>query len=392
MIGVGTFVTTPKMQEYVNDVLVTNRLSYGPYCKRFEQEFAFIHERAFGVLSNSGTSSLLVALETLKEVHEWDSNTCVAVPSITFVATINIVLQAGLKPVLIDVDTSYYTMDTTRLEDALQSNPSIKCVIPVHPFGQPANMIRIMALAKEYDLKVIEDSCECMFATHKGKRIGSYGDIACFSTYVAHLITTGVGGIAITDNPEYARIMRSLVNHGRDGIYISIDDGRNEKGEALKEIISKRFSFERIGYSFRITELEAALGVAQLETWEEMIAKRQANAARLSAILKPYRRSLQPATIRPLTTHSFMMYPIVVRNGNKGPLCQFLEEHGIETREMLPITNQPVYQEWIDPIDYPVAHWINNGGFYIGCHQDLTEADLNHIEATFALWFSKSER
>lgn len=389
-IGVGTFKTTPRMRELVEQVLDSERISYGPMSKKFEQDFAAIHDSSYAVWSNSGTSSLVVALQALKELHGWMDGDEVLVPAVTFVATVNAVLWNRLTPVLVDVEATYYGIDPLLIEQAI--TPRTRAILPVHLFGQPCNMTAIKEIADRHHLLIVEDSCECMFVHHNGKMAGSWGDIGCFSTYVAHLLTTGVGGLSITDNPDYAVAMRSLVNHGRDGIYISIDDDQGLSGVALNEVISRRFRFERIGHSFRITELEAALGLAQLEDWQAMIAQRQANAARLSHGLEPYRGVLARPNIRPHTEHAFMMYPIVLWNEPKAALCQHLEERGIETREMLPLTNQPVYASWCNESQYPVAQWINKSGFYIACHQDLTSDEIDHMITAIGAYFDKKQR
>lgn len=386
-IGVGTFTTSPLMRTYANQILDNNRLSYGPFSQRFEREFAALHESQFGVLSNSGTSSLHVAIQAMKELYGWQDGDEIIVPAVTFVASVNVILHNNLVPVLVDVEPNYYGIDSLLIWKAI--TPKTRAIMPVHLFGQPCDMTCIGRTARRHGLKIIEDSCECAFVSHAGKKVGSWGDISCFSFYVAHLLTTGVGGMGLTNDPELAAKMRSLVNHGRDGIYLSIDDERNATGERLKEVISKRFRFESQGHSFRITEFEAALGCAQLYDWESMIMKRQAHATFLTKQLAQYSDHIQLPVIRPQTDHAFMMYPIVVRNGNKAPLMAHLEELGIETREMLPLTNQPVYQDWIDEDDYPVAKWINRGGLYIGCHQDLTPDDLNRIVDAFRSYFTE---
>ena len=220
-----------------------------------------------------------------------------------------------------------------------------------------------------------------MFARYKGRSVGNLGDIGCFSTYVAHLLTTGVGGMNTTNDPRYAMVMRSLFNHGRDSIYISVDDDNDVTEAQMNEIIARRFSFVSIGHSFRITEMEGALGVAQLEEKDEMITKRQKNAAYLTRRLEKYGKYIQLPRIRPETEHVFMMYPIVLRDGSKKDLVEFLEKCGIETRDMLPLICQPIYQKMfnITQGQYPVADWVNKSGFYVGCHQDLTQEDLDHI-------------
>lgn len=385
MIGVGDFVTTPKMRALVNQVLDSGRLSYGPLCKEFERRFSALHGARYGVLSNSGTSSLQVALAALKELHGWHDGDEVIAPAVTFVASINTIIQNGLTPVLVDVDAFYYELDPALIEAAI--TPRTRAIMPVHLFGQPCDMAAIMEIARRHSLSIIEDSCESMFVKYQGPSVGSFGEVACFSFYVAHLLSTGVGGMSITSDPALAALMRSLVNHGRDGIYISIDDDSGKHGAELGEMLSRRFKFERQGYSYRITELEAALGVAQLDDWPDMIAARQYNAAYLSSTLRDLSGEIQLPVVRDDTESAWMMYPLVVLNDNKIGLTSYLEENGIETREMLPLINQPCYRGRFRPGDYPVAQWINESGFYIGCHRSLTIEDLDHISDVMHEYF-----
>ena len=366
-IGVGDWQPSKRERQYVNQVFDSCRISYGPFSRQLEAKFSEMHGCEFGVLSNSGTSSLQVALQALKELHGWDDGGEVIVPSVTFCATVNIVLHNRMKPVLVDVEPDYYGIDVQALENAI--TPNTRAVIPVHLFGQSCDMSTILSgfvIERREDVRIIEDSCECVCGMHYNKPVGSWGDIGVFSFYVAHIITSGVGGIATTNNPDYAAKMRSLVNHGRDGIYIDIDDDCGIEGEALREVVSRRFNFESVGHSFRITELEAALALAQLEMWQDNIEKRQANAEYLGLGLECLEDRLQLSKERLHTSHSYMMFPIILREGDKWDLINYLEERGIETREMLRLTDQPCYKGLWDPDDYPVAKWLNERGYYIG--------------------------
>lgn len=391
-LGVGTLRINARAKALVLEALNNNRLSYGPLTQRFEHEFARAHGCRFGIMSNSGTSALQIALQAMKELHGWEDGDDVIVPAVTFVATANIVLHNRMRPVLVDVDPRCYELDPNLLEARI--TPRTRCMIPVHLFGQPADMGPILEIARRRGLKVIEDSCETMFAACDGKTVGALGDIGCFSTYVAHLLVTGVGGINTTNDSEYAVRLRSLMNHGRDSIYISIDDDDGRTDEELRMVVAKRFKFVSIGHSFRVTELEAALGLAQLEEWQSIIAARRANAGSLMRKLAHLQSHLQLPATRPGSEHSFMMFPIVLREEPKGELVQFLERHGVETRDMLPLTNQPVYQKllgWRED-DYAVAKWINESGFYVGCHQDLTEADLDYVGEVLEGFFRRRPR
>lgn len=389
MIGVGTFKISDRAKRYVNDVLASERLSYGPYTRKFESVFAAAHDCRFSIMTNSGTCSLLIALAALKNRHGWQDGDEVIVPAVTFIATSNIVIQLNMKPVFVDVDPVYYELDPTKIEEKITSRT--RCIIPVHLFGCPCDMDPIMKIAEKHSLRVIEDSCETMFTRYKGKSVGSFGDIGCFSTYIAHILTTGVGGLCTTNDPDLAIQLRSLMNHGRDSIYLSIDDDNDKTKEELEIITKRRFSFVQMGYSFRATEMEGALGLAEFEDREEMMRKRWENGKFLMERLGRWGEQLQVPRLRPESGHAFMMFPIVMKDESKAGIVNYLEENGIETRDMLPLVNQPFYKKLfnLNEDEFPVAKWINNNGFYIASHQGLTDLEKNFILSIFEGYFLK---
>lgn len=388
-VTVGDFRTGDKEREYVNEVLSTGRLSYGPFSRRFEALWAALHGVRHAVFSNSGTSALQIALQGLKELHGWQDGDEVIVPATTFVATANVVIHNRLTPVFVDVDPRTYNIDPDLI--AVKVTPRTRAIMPVHLCGLPAEMDRVDHVARQYGLKVVEDSCETTFADCRGRKVGSWGDAAGFSTYVAHYIVTGVGGLTTTDNPDLAVMVRSLMNHGRDGIYLSIDDDAGLTGDRLKEVISRRFRFHHVGHSFRCTELEAALGLAQLERWQEIVAARKAVAARYSAGLSGLQDVLQLPHSPEGLEHVYMLYPLVCRRPeDKGPLTQHLEENGVETRDLLPMVNQPVYKRFGDlAAQNPVSEALTRTGFYVGCHQYITETHADHLVDVVHAYFRK---
>lgn len=392
-IGVGGFSVSPLARRYIKEVLDSGRLSYGPFLKAFEKQFAKLHARRFAVVTNSGTSALQVAVHALKELEGWKDGDEVLVPALTFVASANVVLQNNLKPVFVDINRDTYHIDSNKIERHITKRT--RAIMPVHLFGVSCDMKPIMAIAKNHGLRVIEDSCEAMFVLHRGEPVGSQGDIACFSTYIAHILSTGVGGFLCTNNPKIAIKARSLVNHGRDSIYFSIDDDKQKHGKALQEVMERRFSFVSTGYSYRLTELEGALGLAGLATWKKDVQKRQRYADYLLSGLKPYEKYLQLPAWPSHSEHGFMMFPIVVRNHRIKcqKLTQWLEEWNVETRPMLPLLNQPVYQKIFGNLEpkYPVATHIRKNGFYIGCHPALSRADLDYILAVFREFFRQQK-
>ena len=387
-IELGAFEITYKIKERVSQALNLGRLSYGPLSQEFETRFAQMHGCKYGVLSNSGTSSLLVALQTLKELHGWQDGDEVIVPALTFVATVNVVLQLRLKPVLVDIERDYYGIDYNQIGKVYQKGIT-RAIIPVHAFGQPCNMMAVSYYARMGNLKVIEDSCESMLVCMpndigKLEPVGSWSDIGVFSTYIAHLLVTGVGGLSTTNNPEYAQYMRSLVNHG-------IDLSELPTGEQYDTTwFNRRFSFNKVGHSFRLTELEAAIGLAQLDDLADIIKHRQSNAAYLSAGLADLEDRLQLPKVRPNTESAFMMYCLVcLQDGARDNLMRYLNENGIGTRLALPLVRQPVYKGLWNPDDYPIADWMDHNAFYVGCHQGLSIEDLDYIVNTIQDYYAR---
>src|SRR5262249_19459450 len=230
-IGVGGFTISERGKQLVMQALESNRLSAGPMMARFESEMAAAHDCKFGLMCNSGTSALHIALAALREVHGWRDGDEVLVPAVTFVASSNVVMYNNLKPVFVDVDPKTYTLDPAKIEARI--TPRTRAIMPVHIGGQPCDMEPIVDIAGRCNLRIVEDSCETMFVSDKGKMVGSFGDVGCFSTYVAHVITTGVGGLCTTNDPDLIVILKSLMNHGRDSIYIRIDDDKDKSGQDL---------------------------------------------------------------------------------------------------------------------------------------------------------------
>lgn len=388
-IGVGGLELSALEKKLVNQVLDSNQLTYGPMSKEFEALFSTSHDCKFGLFMNSGTSALQIALAALKDRHGWADQDEVIVPAVTFVATANIVLHNNLKPIFVDVEKDTFNIDPRLIEDKITNRT--RAIIPVHLLGLPADMDPIMEIAKTYRLAVIEDSCETMFAKYNGKSVGSIGDIGCFSTYVAHFLVTGVGGFAITNNSELAVDMRSLMNHGRDNIYIGSKDDKDLEGESLYEVISKRFSFIHTGHSFRCTEMEAAIGLGQIQRAHEIVNRRKQIAEKFTRELSAYSDFIQLPSVPQNRTHSFMLYGIVLKNEPKKKLVRHLEDLNIETRDLLPLINQPIFKRLYGNLEnqYPVAKWINESGFYIGCHSYMKENEVDFIIDAFKDYFKR---
>jgi perosamine synthetase len=181
------------------------------------------------------------------------------------------------------------------------------------------------------------------------------------------------------------------MNHGRDSIYISCTDDEGAEGRRLQEITEKRFSFIHLGHSFRCTEMEAAIGIGQLSLADKIIARRKQIAEHFTRELAPYADVLQLPSCPPDRTHSFMLYGLVLRHENRKRLVNFLEGLNIETRDLLPLVNQPIYRRMFGNLEeqYPIARWINESGFYIGCHYYMTDEEVEFVIQAFQEFFSE---
>lgn len=385
-ITLGTLNISDTGKRYVNEAMNANRLSRGPFTEKFEHQFAKMHGCKYGIFLNSGTSALQVALAALKEVYNYQDGDEVIVPATTFIATSNVVIQNGLKPVFVDVDVETFNIDPWKIEAAITRRT--RCIIPVHLFGLPAYMPQIVQIAQKHNLQIIEDSCETMFAGNKYQPVGSFGNLACFSTYVAHLIVGGVGGLITGSDPKLEEVCRSLMAHGRDSIYTNIDQDDSDNATLRKQMIERRYSFERVGYSYRATELEAAIALSELERREDNISNRQANAGLLIRLLRDLPQ-LQLPHIPNGYYHSFMMFPMVVEE-NRDKLLMCMEERGIETRYLFPLLSQPIYRKLFPgkEDEFPVAKDLAKNGFFIGIHQNLSVDDIQYISDVIHEYFN----
>jgi dTDP-4-amino-4,6-dideoxygalactose transaminase len=210
--------------------------------------------------------------------------------------------------------------------------------------------------------------------------VGTFGDFGCFSTYMAHIVTTGVGGLALADDDENITRFRSLMNHGRNPRYLRIDDDQDLADDELLRVVWSRYDFVSIGQSYRATEMEAALGIGQLDRLDAKQARRREVADRLMARLE--HGDLQLPVTAEGNEHAYMMFPIVCRTAEiRDRLVIALERAGVETRFLLPIIGQPCYDGVLDfpPDAFPNARQALANGFYIGSHPGMTDDDVDYV-------------
>lgn len=241
---------TAKEIKIINDVLATPYLSIGPKIKEFEEQIAAYMGVKHAVAVNSGTSGLHLCIKSL---NIKDGDEVITTP-FSFIASANCILFERAKPVFVDIDKNTLCIDANKIEEKITKKT--KAILPVHIFGHPCDMDKIMEIAKKYKLAVIEDACEAIGAEYKGKKVGTFGNAGVFAFYPNKQITTAEGGMIVTNDEAIATLCKSMRNQGR-----------SEGGQGV--------SYERLGYNYRMNELSAALGVIQISRIEEIIKKRQ---------------------------------------------------------------------------------------------------------------------
>ena len=253
-------------------------ISQGPNVKKFEAVFSGYTGRDIGIAVNSGSSANLLAIQAIKEVYGLKDGDEVIVPAATFSTVVMPLIQVGLTPVYVDVKRDTLNMDPAQVENAISDRTRV--LMPVHTLAYPAEMPKLMEIAERNNLIVFEDCCEAHGSSIDGKRVGSFGEIATFSFFVAHNMTTGEGGMIVTNNEKLEKACRSLREFGRIAQKDPIKD-RYYTDDVLKDF-DRRYVFDRIGYNLRMTDITAAFGIEQLAKLDEMNEQRRSNASFLS--------------------------------------------------------------------------------------------------------------
>lgn len=358
-ISLGTADITQREIDLVVDCLRSTKISPGEKTRQFEEKVAAFHRMRFGTFCNSGQSALHLSLEALKLRHPGIRR--VLVPAVTYISTLHAVWNAALEPVLCDVDPKTYNIDLGLLGPSARYDVAM----PVHLFGKSVQI-------PPQSVPVIEDNCESFGAPGTG-----YGDLMCLSFYVAHTITTSVGGMVLTNRPELNEDIKRLCNHGRvrgSDLYAGLRVDHLDP--------SVRFTFNDVGFSFKLGDLNAALGIGQMERIEQILQRRIANGlAMIEGLLDlPALQLPDPAN------NTFMMFPVICADaGLKARLVTHLNACGVETRDMMPLTTQPIVRRMLGDVEdrFPNAKRLNACGFYIGCHQRLTPDDLAYLVDAF---------
>jgi len=339
------------------EVVRSGRLALGPKTEEFERLVAEYVGVKHAVAVSSGTAALHLIVKALGIGPEDE----VLVPSFTFVASVNVILYEGAKPVFVDIEPDTYNLDPEDLENRI--TPRTKAIMVVDVFGHPAEWDEISRIAEKYGLKVIDDSCEALGAEYKGKKLGQFGDAAAFAFYPNKQMTTGEGGMIVTNDDQVAKLCRSLRNQGR-----------GEMGAWLEH--------ERLGYNYRMTEMSAALGVSQFRRIEELLAKRE-RVARMYTERLSELEWIRTPVVRPYVRMSWFVYVVTLAEGmHRDPVMKALAEEGIPTRGYFsPVHLQPYIRRRLGTKEgmLPVTESAARRTIALPFHGNMTEAEVDMV-------------
>lgn len=350
MIPIAKPLIGAEEKQAVLEVLDSGILAQGPRVRAFEEAFAEMCGVRYAIATSSGTTALHIALLA----HGIGPGDEVITSPFTFIASANCALYVGARPVFVDIDPRTFNLNPDLLEAAI--TPRTKAIIPVHLYGLPCDMEPIMDIAQKYGLVVIEDACQAHGAEYRGKKVGSFGTGA-FSLYPTKNITSGEGGMITTEDPAIAERCRAIRQHGS----------------------RQRYYHDELGFNFRMTDVHAAIGLAQLGKLESFNRARQANARYLTEHL----RGVVTPYVPPDRTHVFHQYTIRVPDGKRDALRVFLQERGIgsEVYYPLPIHRQPLYQGLGYEGHFPEAERAAREVLSLPVHPALNSSDLEAIAA-----------
>ncbi len=336
-------------KQAVLEVLESGMLVQGPRAAKLEEKFAALCGTSQAIATTSGTTALHVALLA----HGIGAGDEVITTPFTFMASVNCILYVGAKPVFVDIEEDTFNINPALIEAVI--TPKTKAILPVHLYGYPCDMDALMAIAKKHNLMIIEDACQAVGATYRGKMVGSFGT-GCFSLYATKNIMSGEGGMITTNDETLAQSCKMIRNHG----------------------MQRRYYHDMLGYNFRMTDLLAAIGLVQIERLAEFTERRKANAVYFNAHLN----SVKIPTVRPGYGHVWHQYTIRVDGGrNRDAAVKKLNDAGIGTGVFYPIpaNKQAHLVGEYGNIVLPMTERLVNEVISLPVHPQLSQADLETI-------------
>lgn len=359
MIPVNEPLLNKNTLKYVNECIKTNWISSeGKFIKEFEDKWSEYCGMHYGIAVSSGTAALEIAMECLGLEPGGE----VIIPAFTIISCAIAVLKAGAKPVLVDCDPETWCMDVNQIQEKISSKT--RAIMPVHIYGHPVDMDPILKLAKKHDLFVIEDAAEAHGAKYKNKIVGGLGDLSCYSFYANKIITTGEGGMVLAKRKEHAEELRSLKN--------------------LCFLKERRFFHKRLGHNYRMTNVQAAIGLSQVEDIENLLNKKRWIGKSYNERLKKYSQLILPVE-KEWANNVYWMYGIVLADDvkyNAKELERRLKGNGVDTRPFfIGMHEQPVLKEMglFKGERYPVSEKISRKGLYLPSGLALSESQIDQV-------------
>lgn len=398
-IHVGEFKTTKKIRNIVLKILDSGRISEGYYANLFEKKWAEYIGTKFSVALNSGTSSLIAGLEAIKNKYPDVKNSKIITTPLTYIATSNSILLTGFSPIFVDIEPDGFCISPEAIRAHLENVEDTKnysIILPVHLLGYPVDMDKILKIAKEYDLLVVEDSAQAHGTIYKGKKVGNFSLFSAFSFYIAHNIQAGQLGAVVSNDKEIVNLTVQIKSNGRMctcGVCTrSVGNCPYSNAD-----FDPRFTHNLLGYNFRPMEFQAAIALAQLEEVEDIIKRRQNNVKMLNEYLAEFSNILDlPKYSRDV---SYLAYPIIIKDRkiSLNSIKNNLELEGIETRSIFSFIPDQLSYSYLkstyqEKSKLPNAKNIFENGFYIGCHQYLNDEDLEFIYKKFKKVLKSSVR
>jgi perosamine synthetase len=360
MIPVNTPLLGSKEKEYLNQCIETGWISSeGPFVKLFERQMADRVGRKHGIAVCNGTAALDIAVKALGI----DQDNEVIMPSFTIISCASSIIRSNAMPVLVDSEPDTWNMNIQQIEKKI--SPKTKAIMVVHIYGLPVDMNPVLELAEKYNLFIIEDAAEMHGQAYHGKDCGSFGDISTFSFYSNKNITTGEGGMVLTDNDELAEKCKQLRN--------------------LCFQPSKRFVHEELGWNYRITNLQAAVGIAQLEKLNDIVEIKRRIGKKYTELLDDIDVFQLPVAKTSYAENIYWVYGIVLTDDfpfEAQSIMNRLAEKEIGSRPFFwPMHEQPVFikQGYFQNESYPVAEKIARRGFYIPCGTGITDNEMETV-------------
>lgn len=389
-------------KEYMNvmDTLLDGWLVMGNKSLKFEKEFPKKFGKDFGVLTNSGSSSNLLMMSALtsKRGHNFPKGTKVLMPIAGFPTTLNPTLQVGFEPVFLDIEIDTLNLDLTKAEDLIKKH-DIKVITFAHVLGNPPQMEWLMEIVKKYDLVLLEDCCDALGSSYDGKPLGSFGEMASCSFYPAHHMTMGEGGFVACKDSHTEMIVRSFREWGRGCYCVGPEANKLKCGTCGKrfsdwvpcmpgEIFDHKYVYDEIGYNLKPIEMQAAMGLVQLDKLDEIHSLRKRNYQLLLDVYKKYEEYFHLPKAQNKADVSWFAFPLTIRKGSpftRNDLVDYLEENLIQTRPYFAgnIMLQPAYSHIMDPAvakrDFPVATYVMSNTFFHGTSPVITPEQISYI-------------